>query len=117
MVQVTKNIGALIEHGGEITLGAQPPHECAATAADGSHCLAMPVRRDGESLNALLQRLDRPSAWLGRMMCSSTKLTTAKAPCCSPLAVPRSRGPWGHAYFPYRVNHPEAAAIDWQLIR
>ena len=42
-------IEALIEEGGEITLGALPPHECAATAADGSNCLAMLVRRDGES--------------------------------------------------------------------
>ena len=59
MVQVSKNIEALIEDGGEITLGALPPHECAATAADGSNCLAMLVRRDGESLNALLRRLDK----------------------------------------------------------
>jgi hypothetical protein len=59
MVQVRKNIEALIEDGGEITLGALPPHECAATAADGSNCLAMLVRRDGESLNALLNRLDK----------------------------------------------------------
>ena len=59
MVQVTKNIEALIEDGGEITLGALPPHKCAATAADGSNCLAMLVRRDGESINALLRRLDK----------------------------------------------------------
>ncbi len=59
MVQVSKNIEALIEDGGDITLGALPPHECAATAADGSNCLAMLVRRDGESLNALLRRLDK----------------------------------------------------------
>ena len=59
MVQVTKNIEALIEAGGEITLGALPPHECAATAVDGSNCLAMLVRHDGESLNALLKRLDK----------------------------------------------------------
>jgi len=59
MVQVTKNIEALIEEGGEVTLGALPPHECAATAADGSSCLAMLVRRDGESLNALLRRLNK----------------------------------------------------------
>ena len=56
---MTKNIEALIQEGGEITLGALPPHECAATAADGSNCLAMLVRRDGESLNALLRRLDK----------------------------------------------------------
>jgi len=59
MVQVSKNIEALIEDGGEITLGALPPHDCAATAVDGSNCLAMLVRRDGESLNALLRRLDK----------------------------------------------------------
>ena len=59
MVRVSKNIEALIEDGGEITLGALPPHECAATAADGSNCLAMLVRSDGESLNALLRRLDK----------------------------------------------------------
>ena len=52
-------IEALIEEGGEVTLGALPPHDCAATAADGSNCLAMLVRRDGESLNALLKRLDK----------------------------------------------------------
>ena len=55
----TNYIQALIEEGGEITLGALPPHDCAATAADGSNCLAMLVRRDGESLNALLKRLDK----------------------------------------------------------
>jgi hypothetical protein len=55
----TNYIEALIEEGGEITLGALPPHECAATAADGSNCLAMLVRRDGESLNVLLKRLDK----------------------------------------------------------
>jgi hypothetical protein len=58
MGQVTKNIEALIGEGGEITLEVLPPHECAATAADGSNCLVMLVRRDGESLNALLKRLD-----------------------------------------------------------
>ncbi len=56
---MTKNIEALIEDGGEITLGALPPHECAATAADGNNCLAMLVRREGESLNVLLKRLDK----------------------------------------------------------
>lgn len=56
---LTNYIEALIEEGGEITLGALPPHECAATAADGSNCLAMLVRREGESLDALLKRLDK----------------------------------------------------------
>ena len=54
-----KNIDALIDDGGAITLGAFPPHEHAATAAHGSNALAMLVRRGGETLNALLQRLDR----------------------------------------------------------
>lgn len=55
----TNYIEALIEEGGEITFGALPPHKCAATTADGSNCLAMLVPRDGESLNALLKRLDK----------------------------------------------------------
>ena len=55
---LTNYIEALIEDGGEITLGALPPHQCVATAADASNCLAMLVRRDGESLDALLTRLD-----------------------------------------------------------
>ena len=70
MVQVTKNIEALIDDGGELTLGALPPHECAATAVDGSNCLAMLVRRDGESLNAPLKRLDKAIglAWSGDIL-------------------------------------------------
>lgn len=55
----TNYIEALIEDGGDITIGALPPHACVATAADGSNCLAMLVRRDGEGLNALLKRLDK----------------------------------------------------------
>lgn len=57
-----KNIEALIEDGGEITVGAIGGVECAATAADGHNALAMLVRRDGETLNALLRRLDRAIA-------------------------------------------------------
>ncbi|MDA8447543.1 hypothetical protein [Paracidovorax valerianellae] len=55
----TNYIEALIEDGGDITIGALPPHECVATAASGSNCLAMLVRRDGESLNVLLKRLNK----------------------------------------------------------
>lgn len=64
---LTNYIEAMIEEGGEITLGALPPHKCVATAADGSNCLAMLVRREGESLNALLKRLDKAIglAWSG----------------------------------------------------
>ncbi len=57
-----KNIEPLIEDGGEITVGAIGGVECAATAADGHNALAMLVRRDGETLNALLRRLDRAIA-------------------------------------------------------
>lgn len=57
-----KNIEALIEDGGEITLGAIGGIECAATAADGDNCLAMLVRREGETLSALLRRLDKAIA-------------------------------------------------------
>ena len=57
-----KNIEALIADGGDITLGAIGSIECAATAADGHNALAMLVRREGETLNALLRRLDRAIA-------------------------------------------------------
>jgi hypothetical protein len=57
-----KNIEALIDDGGEITVGAIASIECAATAADGHNALAMLVRREGETLAALLKRLDRAIA-------------------------------------------------------
>ena len=86
-------IEALIEEGGEITLGALPPHECAATAAEGSNCLAMLVRRDGESLNALLKRLDKAIglAWSNDLFID--EVNDGESDCCSRLAVPTSRGP------------------------
>jgi hypothetical protein len=59
MPRPLKNIEALIAEGGDITVGALAPIDCAATAADGSNALAMLVRRDGESLDALLKRLDK----------------------------------------------------------
>ena len=52
------NIEFLIDGNGEITVGAVGPVRCAATAADEDQCLAMLVRRPGESLMDLLQRLD-----------------------------------------------------------
>jgi hypothetical protein len=54
-----KNIEALIADGGDITIGAIYPIECAATAADGHNAVAMLVRQEGETLNALLKRLDK----------------------------------------------------------
>ena len=57
-----KHIEALIADDGEITMGARWPHKCVATAADQNNALAMLVRRDGETLPALLQRLDQAIA-------------------------------------------------------
>ena len=51
-----KHIEELLADGGEVTLGALAPFECVASAADGSNALAMLVRRDGETLPALLKR-------------------------------------------------------------
>lgn len=59
MIHELKNIVALVEHGGEITLGhLDRIPRCVATATDDAQCLAMLVQRKGESLDALLQRLD-----------------------------------------------------------
>jgi len=53
------NIAALVENGGEITLGhLNAIGKCVATACDEAQCLAMLVRRKGETLDALLLRLD-----------------------------------------------------------
>ncbi len=57
-----KYIEALIADGGEITIGAVDTITCAATAADAHNSLAMLVRREGETLNALLRRLDKAIA-------------------------------------------------------
>ena len=57
-----RNIEALIDDGGDITVGSIGPIGCAATAADGHNALAMLVRRKGETLNALLKRLDKAIA-------------------------------------------------------
>ena len=50
-----KSIEALIADAGEITVGAITSVECAASATDGRNALAMLVRRDSETLNALLE--------------------------------------------------------------
>jgi len=53
-----KNIGELIDNEGEITIGRMGPVRCGASASDEANCLAMLARRPGESLEALLIRLD-----------------------------------------------------------
>ena len=45
-----------------VSVGALWPHERVATAADEHNSLAMLVRRDGETLPALLKRLDEAVA-------------------------------------------------------
>lgn len=52
------NIAALIDDGGQLTLGALYPIKCVAIANDDCNCLAMLQRRPGESLQQLLDRLD-----------------------------------------------------------
>lgn len=53
-----KNIDFLVQSDGKITIGRSGPVGCAATASDLDQCLAMLVRRKGESLSSLLIRLD-----------------------------------------------------------
>jgi len=52
------NIEFLIDGNGDITIGRVGPIPCVASASDEDQCLAMLVRRPGESLADLLQRLD-----------------------------------------------------------
>ncbi len=54
-----KNIEILIDEDGEKTVGRVHGIGCAVTAADGHNALAMLVRGNGETLKALLKRLDR----------------------------------------------------------
>lgn len=53
-----KNIEFLIDGNGEITIGRIGPVPCAAIAVNEDQCLAMLVRREGESFMDLLARLD-----------------------------------------------------------
>jgi hypothetical protein len=62
-----KNIEALLQSGGGISVDTSHHGQCWATANDGHNSLAMLVRRDGETFNALLKRLDSAiaKAWDG----------------------------------------------------
>jgi len=57
-----KHIEALIADRGSISLDALHEHGCVAAASDAHNSLALLVRRNGESLTALLRRLDRAIA-------------------------------------------------------
>ena len=52
------NIESLIDGEGEITIGQVGPFACAASAVDECQALAMLVRRDDETLEQLLMRLE-----------------------------------------------------------
>ena len=51
------NIEAILEEGGNITVGRLAPIECVASASTSYDCPVMLVRREGESFLALLRRL------------------------------------------------------------
>ena len=51
-------IAALLDDGGQISIGALPPIQCAAVANTDYNCLAMLQRRPRETLQQLLERLD-----------------------------------------------------------
>ena len=53
------HIEALLDDGGQIMLGTVKPIVGAAVAHDGKQTLAMLKRRPGETVEQLLQRLDR----------------------------------------------------------
>ena len=54
-----KNIETLIDEGGDISIGPVGSINCVAADTDGANCLAMLVRRDSETLDALMKRLDK----------------------------------------------------------
>ncbi|MEY3462270.1 MAG: hypothetical protein RLZZ468_48 [Cyanobacteriota bacterium] len=56
------NIEAILEEGGDITVGRVGPIDCVASASTSYDCPVMLVRREGESFVALLRRLDRSIA-------------------------------------------------------
>ncbi len=72
-----RHIEALIDDGGSISIGALDPIGCAATAADHHNTLVMLARRDGETLGALLKRLDKA---LGRYYETGETIDEVNAP-------------------------------------
>ena len=59
------NIEAILDEGGDISMGRVGPIDCVASATTSYDCPVMLVRREGESFVALLRRLDRSigKAW------------------------------------------------------
>jgi hypothetical protein len=56
------NIAAILEEGGDISVGRVGPIDCVASASTSYDCPVLLVRRDGESFVAPLRRLDRSIA-------------------------------------------------------
>ena len=56
------NIATVIDHGGQVSLGALHPLPCVAIANVDYGCLAMLQRRPAESVAQLLSRLDQAIA-------------------------------------------------------
>lgn len=87
MISDLRNIAALVDSGGEITLGhLDAVNKCVATASDEAQCLAMLVRRKGESLDALLRRLD---AAIGDAYANENLIDEVNAPGASRPRKPR----------------------------
>lgn len=87
MISDLSNIAALVDSGGEITLGyLDAINKCVATASDDAQCLAMLVRRKGESLDELLRRLD---AAIGDAYAHETFIDKVNAPVASSPRKPR----------------------------
>lgn len=57
-----KNIDELLRDGGSVSIEPLDDIPCVACAADVHNTIALLVRRDGESLTALLKRLDKAVA-------------------------------------------------------
>ena len=58
-----RNLEALLDARGEITIGSIGPIPCVATASDDDITYATLQRRPGEPLGDLLDRLDATLAW------------------------------------------------------
>ena len=87
MISDLRNIAALVDSGGEITLGHLGAIvKCVATASDEAQCLAILVRRKGESLDALLRRLD---AAIGDAQANETPIDEVNASAASRPHKPR----------------------------
>ncbi len=57
-----RNIDELLQYGGSVSIEPLDDIPCVACAADVHNTVALLVRHDGESLTALLKRLDKAVA-------------------------------------------------------